>query len=166
MEETLVIRTADIDDINVIGFLAHQIWPVAYRDVLSLDQLQYMLGMFYSPKALQQQILQQGHHFYIAEIDLNEVGFASYSKIDATTYKLHKIYVLPGLHGKGVGKALLEAVIEEIEKEGAEKLLLNVNRHNKAVQFYERVGFTIKNEEDIDIGNSYFMNDYVMEKLI
>jgi hypothetical protein len=39
-----------------------------------------------------------------------------------------------------------------------------MNRNNKARQFYEKNGFIIIKEEDIDIGNNYFMNDYVMEK--
>ena len=58
--------------------------------------------------------------------------------------------------------------MDEIEKtiiqRGAVSLLLNVNRQNKAKFFYEKLGFTVIKEEDIDIGNGYFMNDYVMEK--
>ena len=33
-------------------------------------------------------------------------------------------------------------------------------------EFYEKLGFTVIKEEDIDIGNGYLMNDYVMEKKI
>jgi ribosomal protein S18 acetylase RimI-like enzyme len=39
---------------------------------------------------------------------------------------------------------------------------LNVNRNNKALGFYQKFGFVILREEDIDIGNGYFMNDYIM----
>jgi hypothetical protein len=38
-----------------------------------------------------------------------------------------------------------------------------VNRYNKARQFYEKMGFVVIGEEDIDIGNNYLMNDYIME---
>jgi ribosomal protein S18 acetylase RimI-like enzyme len=41
-----------------------------------------------------------------------------------------------------------------------------VNRHNRALHFYEKQGFKIIREEDIDIGSGYFMNDYVMELTI
>ena len=44
------------------------------------------------------------------------------------------------------------------------RLHLNVNKFNDAVQFYERAGFVTIKEEDIDIGQGYFMNDYVMVK--
>lgn len=45
-------------------------------------------------------------------------------------------------------------------------LELNVNRQNKARIFYEKFGFVIVEEKDIPIGNGYFMNDYVMQKVI
>ena len=61
-----------------------------------------------------------------------------------------------------VGKILLDFIITDIHPNGATNLELNVNRHNKALGFYQRSGFTILREEDIDIGNGYFMNDYVM----
>jgi ribosomal protein S18 acetylase RimI-like enzyme len=38
-----------------------------------------------------------------------------------------------------------------------------VNRENKAIGFYNKLGFTIIAEEDIPIGNGFFMNDYVMQ---
>lgn len=164
MEETLVIRSADIEDTNAIGFLAYQTWPSAYKDIISFEQLQYMLQLLYSPAALHEQMLQKHHHFLIAEVEEQEVGFTSYSEIEPGTFKIHKIYVLPGLQGKGVGKALIDTVIDEVKKNGAKKIQLNVNRHNKAISFYERNGFEIIRQEDINIGSGYFMNDFVMER--
>jgi hypothetical protein len=41
-----------------------------------------------------------------------------------------------------------------------------VNRYNPAKDFYGKRGFTIVYTEDIDIGGGYFMNDYVMRKVI
>ncbi|MBC7828800.1 MAG: GNAT family N-acetyltransferase [Chitinophagaceae bacterium] len=164
MENELEIRLADADDINTIGYLAQQIWPAAYKDILSPSQLEYMLNLIYSPEALKQQMNQQ-HQFLIAVLGEEPVGFASYSSAgDEGVYKLHKLYVAPQLHGKGLGKALLDFIIEEIISLGATTLRLNMNRDNKAKNFYQRSGFIIIKEEDIDIGNNYFMNDYVMEK--
>lgn len=164
MESELEIRLADTDDISTIGYLAQQIWPVAYKEILSPEQLEYMLKLMYSPEALKEQMNMQ-HRFLIAELAGNPVGFASYSSInDEGAYRLHKLYVLPEFHGKGLGTALLDFITEEIISHGATTLRLNMNRNNKAKNFYERTGFLIIKEEDIDIGNNYFMNDYVMEK--
>ena len=164
MSEALVIRTADQDDISTIGYLAHQIWPVTYQEILSPDQMAYMLKLFYSPEALEKQILQLNHYFIIAEIDLEEVGFASFSKETPAIWKLHKLYVLPGLQGKGVGRALVDMVEEEVRTHNGAHLILNVNKHNKALLFYESLGFSIEKEEVIEIGNGYVMDDYVLGK--
>ena len=34
----------------------------------------------------------------------------------------------------------------------------------RPVTFYEKLGFETVGEEDLEIGNGYFMNDYIMEK--
>ncbi len=163
MSESLVIRSADADDIELIGFLAQQIWPEAYGEILSRDQLDYMLQLFYQPDALLKQ-MKAGQIFFIAEEDTEAIGFISYSRYENNSYKIHKCYVLPSLQGKGVGKALIEVVTEEVIEKGGDSLILNVNRMNKAIQFYQKLGFEIESEQDLDIGANYFMNDYVMKK--
>ena len=81
-----------------------------------------------------------------------------------TTWKLHKIYILATQQGKGTGKFVIDHIIKEIKLQGAIALQLQVNRNNKARSFYEKLGFVVIDEADFDIGNGYFMNDYVMEK--
>jgi ribosomal protein S18 acetylase RimI-like enzyme len=71
--------------------------------------------------------------------------------------------VHPDQQGKKLGKKMLDYIIEHIKNAGAKALQLNVNRHNKALYFYEKQGFKMIRSEDIDIGSGYFMNDYVME---
>jgi diamine N-acetyltransferase len=86
-----------------------------------------------------------------------------YGPLENKIYKLHKLYVLPAEQGKGTGKALIEFIINDIKSKNARALRLNVNRYNNARSFYERLNFKIISTEDIDIGNGFFMNDYIME---
>lgn len=157
------LRAATEKDIPVIRQLAYDTWPAAYGEILTDEQLEYMLNLIYSHTALLQQ-MNNGHHFIIAETTA-PVGFASYSPVAGQTgiYKLHKLYVLPGSQKTGTGKTLIQEVIKQVKAAGAQALWLNVNRHNKARHFYEKHGFSVIREEDIDIGNGFFMNDYVME---
>ena len=40
---------------------------------------------------------------------------------------------------------------------------LTVNRSNfKSINFYFKLGFIIEEVKDFDIGNNYFMNDFIM----
>ena len=162
----ITFHEGNIKDIPLIRELTFKIWPVTYGPILSREQIDYMLEMMYSPASLEQQMLEQGHRFVIAYESSQPAGFASFSQkdIDNAAYKLHKIYVLPGLQGKGVGKKLVDHIIQSILPAGAKTLELNVNRHNTAKTFYEKQGFEIVRTEDIAIGKGYFMNDYVMEK--
>jgi GNAT superfamily N-acetyltransferase len=164
MESSLSFRFADLDDINTIGFLAQQIWPVTYGDILPPAQLDYMLQLFYSPASLRKQMKEDKHRFLIVEEEEEAVGFASWAPLDEPgVFKLHKLYVLTGRQGKGRGRAILHFIFDDVRARGGKTLRLNVNRYNKARQFYEKMGFSVVGEEDIHIGNDYFMNDYVME---
>lgn len=156
------IKAAHPGDIPLIRELCFQIWPQTYRPILSEEQIDYMLDRMYSAASLQEQ-MSRGDLFFILYDETTPIGFASIGPINCAAYKLHKIYVLPSQQGKGAGRFLLGAMIEKVRELKAEVLQLNVNRHNKARSFYERLGFSIIKEEDIDIGNGYFMNDYVME---
>jgi ribosomal protein S18 acetylase RimI-like enzyme len=122
-----------------------------------------MLGLFYTPEALATQMA-EGHQFILCYDGSSPVGFASYSLLQPGVYKLNKLYVLPGLQGKGIGKAMVAHITEAIKALDATHLRLNVNIHNtSAIAFYEKAGFYKFKEEDIDIGGGYFMNDFVLE---
>ena len=161
----IYLRKANEEDLPIIRTIAEQTWPTAYGDIISQEQITFMLDKMYNKGELLEQML-QGHHFVIAS-ELNEdVGFAGFSAVnlETKTFKLHKLYVLPKMHGKGVGKILMNEVVSLIKAQGGEFLQLNVNRKNKAKDFYEKAGFKIKETVDLDIGNGFYMNDYVMEK--
>jgi GNAT superfamily N-acetyltransferase len=160
------VRPASTADLATIRELAYRIWPVAYSSILSPEQLQYMLERFYALPSLAEQ-MGANHRFLLLEDGGIPQGFASYSPAEAPgQWKLQKLYVLPGQQGKGLGRTLLQVVESAIREVGASALILNVNRHNPALNFYEKLGFRIAREEDISIGEGYFMNDYVLEKHI
>lgn len=160
----IVLRKAKEADIQIITDLAERIWPQTYSDYISEEQLRYMLDLMYGKAELLSQ-LQKGYHFIIADGGKEDVGFAclSLTEPETATYKLHKLYVLPEMHGKGVGKILINEVKNIAVRRGGKFLQLNVNRNNKAADFYKKIGFYIKETVDVNIGNGFFMNDYVME---
>lgn len=158
------IHEASPLEIEIIQSLIQRIWKPTYREILSDEQMEYMLARMYDPLTLRNQ-MDEGHTFLLLNEDNTPVGFAGYQfdYPEKGICKLHKLYLLPETQGKGLGKMLIHEVIERAEKAGQHSLLLNVNRFNKAFDFYTRYGFEIKGEEDIDIGSGYFMNDYIME---
>lgn len=152
----ICFRSATDKDLPIIIQLAQEIWPVAYGHILLADQIEYMLQKMYNPAVLLHQ-LRNGHRFIIAEREKKDVGFAGFSEEDGhkKLYKLHKLYVHPQQQGKGLGRLLLNEVVAAAKRDGGARLQLNVNRHNKAKNFYQRLGFDIVNEVDLYIGNGY-----------
>jgi diamine N-acetyltransferase len=159
------ISNATKDDIGLIRELTFQVWPQTYESILSKDQIDYMLELMYSVSSLQKQ-MDTGSQFVILYNDERPVGFASFEDQGKRIWKLHKIYVLQDQQGKGGGRFLLDHVIDNIKQQGAEKLQLQVNRNNKARSFYEKLGFYELTYIELDIGNGYFMKDFIMEKKV
>jgi len=94
VNEKVEIRPATTNDIETIERLAREIWPATYSDILTPEQLNYMLDYFYNPAALESQMTRLNHHFIMSLLGDRPVGFASWSRInDQGIYKLHKLYV-------------------------------------------------------------------------
>ena len=160
---SLSLRRAYEKDVPLIRDLSLKIWPQTYSTILSAEQVDYMMNMMYSETSLLKQ-MKEDHEFIIVDDGKEPVGFASFGLTGPGVYKLHKIYVLPSRQGKGTGRFVINELLKAIARKGGSSLELNVNRNNKAKEFYEKLGFAVLREEDIDIGGGYFMNHYVMEK--
>jgi ribosomal protein S18 acetylase RimI-like enzyme len=158
------IVVATKEQLEIVKNLAYKIWPNAYETILSKAQLDYMLEMIYSINSLEKQF-NNGHIFLLIEEDQNFIGFASYELNcnNSNKTKLQKLYVLPEIQGKGIGKQVIDYIKEKVVLSNNLALFLNVNKFNKAKDFYQKYGFQIIKEEVIDIGNNYIMDDYVME---
>ena len=160
---SISIRSINDSELHVITRLSAEIWPIVYKSIISEEQISYMLKRMYSHEVLEQN-LSEGHHFLIATIDNQDVGYAGfqphYPRLDFA--KLHKLYVLPALHKTGVGSALFEQTIKKCKMAHCNHLVLQVNKTNPAFHFYQKKGMYIEEEAIIDIGNGFVMDDYIM----
>lgn len=161
----LIIREANFNDIHTIQEIMMKVWPQTYAPIISEDQINYMIQIMYSDVSLHQQ-MKEGHHYWLAELEGKSIGYASFSRTENwTTYKLHKLYIDPNIQRKGVGTALLNKIIQTIKSDHGKFLQLQVNRSNfPALDFYKKNGFFVIKAIDMDIGNGFFMNDYILQK--
>lgn len=165
MSSSIYIIPAEDQHFSIIQSIARDTWPHTFGAILSPQQIEYMLNWMYSIPSIEDQV-RRGHVFLLATDGKQYYGYASYEVgyKGSAKVKVHKIYILPSAQGKGVGRLLMDAIAEAGKQHHATHLALNVNRENTAIKFYERYGFEIVASEDIDIGNGYLMEDYVMEK--
>lgn len=160
----MIIRQASEHDITAINELAEKIWWPSYRNIISDEQISFMLNDMYSAESLKEQ-MNSGIEFLLVERENLPVAFAGYSLTDPENqvYKLHKLYVLPTEQGRGTGKNLIAQVSSLAKTMGGEILELNVNRGNPAHHFYKKIGFDIYQTVDINY-HHFVLNDYVMRK--
>lgn len=154
------LQPAQSKDFATIEHLARHIWEKHYVPIIGTEQVNYMLNKMYSHNALEQQT-REGQNFHLVVKDNKPAGFIAVSGTDNKNYFLHKFYILQDQQNSGIGTAVFKKVFGELYK--PESIRLTVNRQNyKSVNFYFKLGFKIEKVEDFDIGNGYFMNDFVM----
>jgi ribosomal protein S18 acetylase RimI-like enzyme len=157
-----LIRHASAEDIPIIQALSYSIWPKAYAELLTHDQITYMLNWMYSSEVLADQITQQGITYLLIEDEV-PLGFAAFGPALNNRYKLHKLYVDTNKQQVGLGRQLLEKIWNLLPS-SCVGLELQVNKNNPAQHFYKKMGFIIESEAIFEIGNGYVMDDYIMWK--
>jgi len=153
-------------DLSAISELAGVIWRACYPGIITRAQIDYMLTRMYALDTLRDEIRSQGIHYDLLLVDGKPAGFASYGPTsEPGVMKLHKLYLLPELHGRGLGSRLLQHCEQEVCAAGAHRLFLAVNKRNaKAIAAYQRNGFVIAESVVTDIGGGFVMDDYIMAK--
>ncbi len=115
-------------------------FPDTYKTILSPEQLDYMMEWMYSPENLRRQMA-EGHVYYIAYKDGTPCGYLS---CPAEAEDLDTLEKNPtSCHDSRVCTRgfLFRKAIEHIKQlhPAPCRMELHVNRHNKAVKFYERM---------------------------
>jgi GNAT superfamily N-acetyltransferase len=153
-------------DIPLIQDLAKKSWENAYAEILSQEQMKYMLDTMYSEAEISEHLKNSNYHYYLVFDEILNVfdGFLGYeNNYEDQTTKLHRIYLVPESKGKGLGKKTLEFMNEKVKESGDNRIILNVNKYNSAQKFYESQGYKVYDEGVFDIGNGFVMDDYLME---
>jgi len=158
------IRILKKEELDIIQNLAYSIWPKTYGHIISPEQMTYMLNWMYSLETLETNF-DENHTYFCIASNGKDIGFLDLetNHPENGNMKIHKIYVLNEFHGKGLGFELIKQARDFAKETLMNTITLQVNRSNTAVDFYKRFGFEIIEEQDFDIGNGYFMNDFVMQ---
>jgi len=169
-KQSVVIGPATAADPTSISALAGVIWRVHYADIISVAQIEYMLGQRYDPALISAQIAQGDWKWDKVIVDGKLVAYASYG-IEKTgaggtgEMKLDKLYVHPGHQRCGYGGALIGRAVAAARAAGCRSLVLAVNKANvRAIAAYKKYGFRIRESVVQEIGGGFVMDDYFMVK--
>lgn len=159
----LTFKKATDKDIPVIQDLVDRIWKKHYLPIIGAKQVDYMLAKNYTTESIQKQMKDQQEYTLVYNGADNPIGYISLRMKDQNNFFLHKFYIDGEQRSKGIGTEVLNHILSTLPE--AATIELTVNRQNyKSINFYFKNGFTIKEVADFDIGDGYFMNDFVMHR--
>ncbi len=162
------IREATRDDIELLHTMADESFRNTYQDIVSSEQMEFMMDMMYSIANLRKQF-DQGHIYYIMyDRQDNNVGYGSIEPHGENRYHLQKLYLATPYKGLGYGAILFGHLLNEIKRlcgGGACRVELNVNKYNSATGFYHRQGMKIGEQGNYIIeGTDFIRPDLILYK--
>ncbi|MCF7911278.1 MAG: GNAT family N-acetyltransferase [Candidatus Cloacimonetes bacterium] len=151
----IIIRKAECHDLRQISYVHVDTWRDAYHGIIDqqvLDKLSYGRSQD-NWKRCQERMSQ---YFYVAENDNIIVGFITGGRqreeellYDAEVYAM---YVLPEFQKQGIGKMLLEKLVQDFHHENWQQFIIWCLQKNPAKAFYESLGGVHAETAKIRIG--------------
>ena len=90
---------------------------------------------------------------YLLSLDNTAVGTARVRYIDEKV-KIERVSILPHYQGKGLGKKLVQFIIDDVRNNEATKKVI-LSSQTSAIPFYESLGFRICSDEYMDANISH-----------
>lgn len=154
------------EQIKILADTANIVWHDAFKEILTLEQIEYMIEKFQSFKALSQAINDNGYEYYLIKIGDNVAGYTGLHEENGKIF-LSKLYILKEDRGKQLASGTFDFIEDLARKKKLKSVWLTVNRNNKhAIDVYKHKGFVVIREQVADIGNGFVMDDYVFEKVL
>ncbi|WP_048600712.1 GNAT family N-acetyltransferase [Rubeoparvulum massiliense] len=126
----MVIRSFRLSDYAAIM----EIWKetgLAYEDMESMD-------------AIAKQLAWDSELVLVAELDENVVGVIV-GTIDRGRAYFYRLAVLKAYQKRGIGRGLVQALEERLQKRGAYQIFIMVNQKNeKVIPFYQSLGYDVE----------------------
>ncbi len=140
----IIIRKAKIEDIEAISTIQVRSWQTAYREIIDNE---YLDSMDIESRIEKRKKDFNQYGFIVAELNNEVVGFCRYDycnneeKEDNVDCELNALYVKPEMKRNGIGKKLMQYVIDEFKNTKKRKMVLWCLKENyPSIAFYEAMG--------------------------
>jgi phosphinothricin acetyltransferase len=119
---------------------------INYNILNSTALYDYNIRSYEQQKEILEDKIKKGFPVIVAEYEGKVVGFGMYSEFrfrEAYKYTVeHSVYVDKGYHGKGIGKLLLQELIQLAKKQNLHTMIAVIDSENQSsVEFHEKYGF-------------------------
>lgn len=149
--------------IRQLADAAKIVWNEYFINIISKEQINYMVNKFQSYDALTKAINEEGYTYYLAYDEEKVIGYCGI-RMDGDRLFLSKLYILKEMRGKRIASALLQKAIAFAHAHQLSAIYLTCNRFNtNSLSVYEHKGFRIIETLQTDIGHGFIMDDYVLQ---
>lgn len=152
-----------VNDLGELAELAAEIWNEYWVDLLSKEQIAYMIEKFQSKSAMEEQVKNENYtYFHITSRD-RIIGYTGLCVKEDYLF-ISKFYIKKEFRNKGFGGRAFELMMKYAQMSNRYKLRLTVNKNNKkTILTYTNWGFRKIDSVVVDIGRGFVMDDYIME---
>lgn len=132
------------EEIRGKAFVHWRCWHEVYAGIVDPDYLGSL-----TLEVCEERALRSPENHIVAKDNGNVIGFVGYGgrgEEAPGVGELFTLYVLPEYWGKGVGRSLMAAALEQL-KDYPEVCLWVLKENSRAIRFYQKCGFCPDGEE-------------------
>jgi len=155
-------------DIGGVACMADEIWHEYWPGIIGSAQTDYMVEAFQSASAITAAIREEGYEYWVLEAEGRRVGYAAV-RVEAPDARLFisKVYLFAAERGRGFASEAIAFFEALCHGRGLTTMYLSVNKHNElALRAYRAKGFAVVGASVKGIGQGFFLDDYLMEKVL
>ena len=145
--------------------MAARIWQAHFPGIITQTQIDWLLPRSYAPAVVAAELARGvAWEWVLGPEGQGPLGFLSYGPAKDDVMPVHKLFLDVSARGRGLGRAMLERVVDAAGGARASRLRLTVNRRNTGpIRAYVRFGFRITESIDIATEAGFVLADFVME---
>jgi len=167
------LRYATPDDAVLLSELGARTFFDTFANENTPENMAVYLEASFSPEIQRAELSAPDNIFLIAESEDNPIGFTQLimdsreeSIKGLKTLEIRRIYAAKEFLGKGVGKELMSASIQEARQRGCDSVWLGVWEKNpRAIDFYKKWGFQEVGTHTFNVGDDP-QRDFIMELVL
>lgn len=156
---SLVIRQPRGDELDRLAAIGANLFIETWGHLYSQEDLRAFLDRVHSPAGVRED-LEQGYHFWIAELDQEWIGYAKWGKVTvpadgdlSKACELKQLYVFKTHHGLGVAQALMQQFALWAQEQHFQMAYISCWSENyRALAFYKKYGFEKVGEYQFMVG--------------
>ncbi len=158
-----IVRVATVEQIALTAKLAAEIWREHYTAIIGTEQVNYMLARFQSVEAITGKIDSGELIYFLIHYHKQAAGYFAV-QIRKDEVFLSKLYILAAQRHRGLARTALNFIKNITAENCLNRISLTINKNNHdSLAVYERMGFKLAGEAINDIGNGFFMDDFILE---